>query len=524
MVKDKKLILGLFFIFISFFAVDILKGGVFPKAALAATDVCINLYGRNAKLINSYDINRNLSLESEEFNKAVSDWLDRKIFDGQILVILEFSKRDCKIPSLTVISPNGGETWVTGTTQQIKWTAPSQVRTVDIDLIATSTAATTQGVRFFAIARNVPNNGVFDWKVGRQFFGFDIGISPGSYIVSVKNVVNQVKDTSDAPFNIVASQIDLTVKSIQVVSTSTTSTAQFSVTWCNVGTEPLNELPNVIANANGRSKTLQASTTLPLAKDQCTNTVFSFSDFGMMSGTNYIVTATVDPGNKILESNERNNTLRSIIQLPLALLTVISPNGGETWVTGTTQQIKWTAPPQVRTVDIDLIATSTATTTQGVRFFAIARNVPNNGVFDWNVGRNFFGLGIPPGSYIVSVKDIQNRVRDTSDAPFSIVIGNRPPTISGIFGPKVLKVSEAGEWKITAFDPEQGPLTYSVVWGDEPKIISPVSAPVVFKQTESGQTATFTHSYSLPGKYAPTFTVTDTEGLSAKASTIVNVE
>lgn len=97
---------------------------------------------------------------------------------------------------------------------------------------------------------------------------------------------------------------------------------------------------------------------------------------------------------------------------------------------------------------------------------------------------------------------------------------NKPPVISGISGPTAyLKVSETGTWSVKAYDPEQKPLRYSVVWGDE-TAESPTAA---VSPTAYIQTATFTHSYAKAGIYNPTFTVTDSAGLSAKTSASVKV-
>lgn len=96
---------------------------------------------------------------------------------------------------------------------------------------------------------------------------------------------------------------------------------------------------------------------------------------------------------------------------------------------------------------------------------------------------------------------------------------NQPPVTHGVGGPTTLKTGETGTWKIWAYDPENGPLTYNVNWGDT---FGSGYAP----QTANlpSQTATFTHSYNTAGTYTPIFTVTDKEGLSAKTSISVNVD
>lgn len=98
---------------------------------------------------------------------------------------------------------------------------------------------------------------------------------------------------------------------------------------------------------------------------------------------------------------------------------------------------------------------------------------------------------------------------------------NLPPVISGVKGPTALKVGETGTWSVSAYDPENGPLSYKVVWGDESP--TPVPTPLPLSAAPVQQTTTFTHSYSREGNYTPVFYVTDNQGLSAKTSISVNV-
>ncbi len=100
--------------------------------------------------------------------------------------------------------------------------------------------------------------------------------------------------------------------------------------------------------------------------------------------------------------------------------------------------------------------------------------------------------------------------------------GGSTPVITGISAPTTLKVGETGTWVVKAYDPDGTSLNYSVVWGDEAGVASSggaktsTAAPFV-------QNSTFTHAYSSPGVYTPTFTVSDASGLSAKTSATVNV-
>ncbi|MBI5414989.1 S-layer homology domain-containing protein, partial [Candidatus Peregrinibacteria bacterium] len=99
--------------------------------------------------------------------------------------------------------------------------------------------------------------------------------------------------------------------------------------------------------------------------------------------------------------------------------------------------------------------------------------------------------------------------------------GNSYPIISAFSGPEYLKVGEIGEWKITARDPKNGPLTYSVTWGDEGDFLARPSTSEIM--ASFNQTVTLTHSYQKAGKYNPRFVVTNNAGLTAETTVEVKV-
>jgi hypothetical protein len=97
------------------------------------------------------------------------------------------------------------------------------------------------------------------------------------------------------------------------------------------------------------------------------------------------------------------------------------------------------------------------------------------------------------------------------------------PVINGISGPQSLRVGQIGTWKILAYDPQGGDLSYLVNWGEDAPIYSKEnsfnSAMPAFKQESS-----FTHYYAHAGDYTVTFTVTNNNGQSVSTSLSVNVK
>jgi peptidoglycan hydrolase-like protein with peptidoglycan-binding domain len=113
--------------------------------------------------------------------------------------------------SVTVVSPNGGESLVQGKNHTIKWTDSSmsiQADKYDIKLVQYISPSTSdQGVNQFVIAKAVSGYS-YDWLVGSNLNKIEDmsgNIIPvGSYKIVVSKSGTNVYDVSDAPFNIVS--------------------------------------------------------------------------------------------------------------------------------------------------------------------------------------------------------------------------------------------------------------------------------------------------------------------------------
>lgn len=103
---------------------------------------------------------------------------------------------------------------------------------------------------------------------------------------------------------------------------------------------------------------------------------------------------------------------------------LISPNGGEKWSKGQKVQISWSAPEEVKTVNIRLAVKGDG---EGQTFNAsVAAGVPNTGSYEWTVQEVYaevMGVKDLPVSdeYTVTVEDKEhNNIFDSSDGIFSI--------------------------------------------------------------------------------------------------------
>jgi len=114
-------------------------------------------------------------------------------------------------PSITVLSPNGGEEWTRGANLPIRWNMPGNSR-VDVMLKFQSCGdgepcSPTQGE---TIVRNVQNisGGSYNWIIGNVLPGgteWDSGTvaMTGNYKIQICITGTQTCDLSDLPFRIV---------------------------------------------------------------------------------------------------------------------------------------------------------------------------------------------------------------------------------------------------------------------------------------------------------------------------------
>ncbi|MCC6290730.1 hypothetical protein IT398_01540 [Candidatus Nomurabacteria bacterium] len=199
----------------------------------------------------------------------------------------------------------------------------------------------------------------------------------------------------------------------------------------------------------------------------------------------------------------------------LASFSIVSPNRDTIWRNDTAGEwltIKWKyAPGSIdgsARVRVDLV---------GTRYGLASGQRVDEGQVRINISPD-----IQPGRYQIKISDFDNGKIFAYSDYFTVTsggtTGNRPPVVSGVSGPTVLRVGETGTWSVRASDPENQSLSYSVLWGDENLLAYSVAGPRTVSQS-----ATFTHSYATPGNYSPNFTVTDSFGQSARTSLSVQV-
>jgi photosystem II stability/assembly factor-like uncharacterized protein len=289
------------------------------------------------------------------------------------------------LQALTLLSPNGGESWSYGTQRNVTWTA-SNISNVKIEF-KTAPSAAWQTV----VASTPGAAGSYAWTIPN---------APTSQArVRITDVAdNNPIDSSDGVFSITVASIAAQPTSLNFGSVTVGSSRTEIVTLTNSGTAPLVVSSAVASNSSfvaGRS-----SFTIPAGLSDTLSIRFSPS--------------TVQTYNE--QMNIICNAPGSPFGIPVsgigasaATLAVLSPNGGESWAANSTHNITWNAFGLER-VEISYKVSPLA------GWQRIAQNVSaSQGSFPWLVPNT------PTTQALVKIVDrVSGAVVDSSDAFFTI--------------------------------------------------------------------------------------------------------
>jgi hypothetical protein len=232
--------------------------------------------------------------------------------------------------SITVASPNGGETWQRGKTYPITWSyAGSPGSSVSIVLLK-------GGAQVLTIAPNTPigsgGSGSYSWKIpSDKPIGKD-------YQVRIQSTSKPtIKDTSNTYFSIVADTAP--AGSIAVTSPNGGETWQrgtsHTVTWDYSGS-PGSRVKIILLKGGIEVGTISASTSVGSGGHGSYTWPIYWSG---STGSNYQVRIQSLSQPDIKDTSNKNFIITSKTIAPS--ITITSPNGGETWQRGTSHTVTW---------------------------------------------------------------------------------------------------------------------------------------------------------------------------------------
>jgi hypothetical protein len=247
-----------------------------------------------------------------------------------------------------ISSPNGGESWQAGETRAITWTDNIN-ENVKID--------------------STSSDGTYNWDIP---FSLESGTDYRVKITSINDP--GISDFSDADFTIAGNFITVT-------------SPNGGETWLETDDQVINWIDNLVENVE-----------IQLFRAGVFYSSITTSDY-------QVKILSVDDGN-IFDLSDANFTIISND------LTIVTPNGGENWLTNTTQQIAWT-DDILGDVRIDLYKA-------GVFNSTIVAATASNGSYGWDIP----GSVTTGSDYKIRINSVDNPVLfDLSNGSFTIFTG-----------------------------------------------------------------------------------------------------
>ena len=315
----------------------------------------------------------------------------------QIGVILS---KDGGSSALEIIYPNGGEILTAGSNCEITWEGTGEGDAV-IEYSIDS------GGSWTAIAASTPNDGSYDWTVPND--------PSENCLIRVSS--DDSSDISDTLFTIVLSPSSPITVTSPNGGERLTAGSTYNITWAGSG-----DVENVTIEYSIDSGNTWQSV-VPV-------TVNNGNYSWIVPGTPAInCLVRIIAGDTDEAPSDISDGEFSIVPPSSAIITVISPNGGEQLEVGFIYNITWncTGPGEINYVKIE------CSTNSGNTWTEIIDSTANNGSYAWTV---FDSIS---DHCLVRVSDVEGNVSDTGNSEFSII---PPPTIT------VISPNGGEQWKV----------------------------------------------------------------------------
>lgn len=169
-----------------------------------------------AKLLNHLWTAGNIDWGGSEYWSKPSGQVMKNVIHAAAIV------NETSVPGLTVTSPNGGESWVVGSTHTVTWTSSGSTGSVDIEL------SVDNGSTWSTVASATANDGTYSWIVPN--------FVSAACLIRIGDTNGSAFDVSDAVFSIVSSSSSTiglsrtTMSFAGIVSGTTTRSQEFVIT------------------------------------------------------------------------------------------------------------------------------------------------------------------------------------------------------------------------------------------------------------------------------------------------------
>jgi hypothetical protein len=358
--------------------IELFKGGVFNSTIIASTPSD-----------GSHDWTVPVVADGADYTVVITSTTEGTVTD---LTDAEFSIFN---PVISVTSPNGGEIWDIGTSNDITWT-DNTTENVKIELFK-------GGVFNSTIVASTPSDGTYNWTV-------PVVTQASDYTVVITSVtVGTVTDVSNANFTIQISGI--TVSSPNGGEVWEIGDA-YDITWVDNIAE---DVKIDLFKGGVFNSTIVASTPSDGTYNWTVPAVTQASDYT-------VVVKSVSNGT-VTDVSDANFTIQT------STISVTSPNGGEIWDIGSSNNITWN-DNIAENVKIELFK-------GGIFHSTIVASTVSDGTYNWTVP-----VVTQASDYTVVITSVNNSsFTDVSDANFTIQISGI--TVSSPNGNEVWEIGSS---------------------------------------------------------------------------------
>lgn len=327
---------------------------------------------------------------------------------------------------IQVISPNGKEIWEQGSTQTIAWSYNGAVKgKIKIELLKNEKLVSIIATD---VSIGLNGNGSYQWKIPAS-----MGVSD-SYKIRITNTDNPaITDSSDETFSIISGKI--IVEHPYEKASFSRGTSQL-IQWKSSGN--IGSYVKIYLLKSG-IPTGNIATSAP-SKTNGTSTYVWRIPPNIMPGDDYSI--------KIVSvTNTEVYAISPVFSISGPSIKVTSPDGGETWYTGTKQNITWTFNGNTGCyVKIECLKGTTST------MVAQIFNSGSSGLYQWSIPATLK----PSSDYKIKITSVNEPyITDTSDETFSISSGS-----INVISPSAGEIWKTGEVKTIVWKYEGNPGSY----------------------------------------------------------------
>ncbi len=362
-------------------------------------------------------------------------------------------------PSITVLSPNKGETFVQGQSNKISWTGGKnkvQVGLVDSSFANNDKEGGNGILGWIELNGKIDSNITWDGKSVKDLMGnFLSVVLPGKYkilTVSENSMGNYCAgavvsgasvtggpcnfDLSDLYFTINSKDTNtLAVIKSPMVSSVTSNSATISANLVSLGNPAVTVRGVCVSEKSNNIKALSIANSgnCSWSTDPLKTGIYKVIVNGLRANTTYLyrVFASVHNGNTDANSSDSNvvySLQTDFTTLPIpsnetSSVKIISPNGGETYKIGDNIIVKWTSNNIAGNISEINLVPNDMKVGYGI---TLDKDIPNTGTYtinlsssylfsnDYSLGKNF------KVNIIAGTSKLNNIIEDSSDNLFTI--------------------------------------------------------------------------------------------------------